>query len=397
MPRIILFACLLLACALGRLAHAQKVVAANVRDPMIFVVAHGGPDACGPGCSDWIAAEGYFDKDAAARFRSFLASLNGRQLPIVFDSNGGILGQGVMIGRALRERRMTASVGETYPDACRSGIAARPACRKIMQESHEVRARLRTGGGKCHSACVYALIGASRRQVPPNAPVGIHASRETAASLEVAARPGGATAAQIQADLKNYVLQMGVEPGIIDLAYRTPASSLHRLTRDEIAQFGIETRAPFETSWIAYEVHRLPLTVIVMLKAVSRPRGAGASEFRTTNLSFICANRLTGAVIDVRRELASNEIGVSAEVRIVVGSSALPVLELTDHPDGADHYRTVAGWPVIRAALAQGSMTLVESFSPKDAPAWSRETPLSTKGLEAALDTDVVDCKRPVR
>jgi len=45
------------------------------------------------------------------------------------------------------------------------------------------------------------------------------------------------------------------------------------------------------------------------------------------------------------------------------------------------------------------------SFSPRgrvtakrsDAPAWSRETPLSTKGLEAALDTDVVDCKRPVR
>ncbi len=27
-------------------------------DAMIFYVAHGAADACGPGCSDWIAAEG---------------------------------------------------------------------------------------------------------------------------------------------------------------------------------------------------------------------------------------------------------------------------------------------------------------------------------------------------
>src|SRR5690349_3073404 len=131
MLRVIVFACLLVTCALVRLAHAQKVASSDLRDPMIFVVAHGGADTCGTGCSDWIAAEGNFDKGAEARFRSFLASLNGRQLPIVFDSNGGILGQAVLIGRILREHRMTASVGETYPDACRAGIAARPACRKI--------------------------------------------------------------------------------------------------------------------------------------------------------------------------------------------------------------------------------------------------------------------------
>jgi len=396
-PRLLLFASLLLACGPARLAHAQKPGLPDLADPMIFVVAHGGPDACGPGCSEWIAAEGVFDNDAEARFRRFLATLNGRQLPVMFDSRGGNIGQAFGVGRILRERRMTASVGETFPDSCRTGIAAHPACRRIMQASRDLRARLRTGNGRCVSACVYALIGASRRQVPPNAFVGVHAGRLTGAGVELARSIGGNMAAQLLAEQKRYVLLMGVEPGIVDLAYKTPSSSVHRLTRDEMAKYGVETRAPFETSWMAYEVDSLPQKPVVMLKTLSQARGTDASEFRTTTLSLVCADRLTGAVIAVRRELASNEIGVPAAVRLVVGSSVLEVLQLADHPDGADHYRTVANWQFVRAALAQGALTLVESFSPKDAPAWSRETSLSTKGLESALPPDVSDCRQAAR
>src|SRR5215468_52155 len=45
------------------------------RQPMMFFVAKGGPNACGPGCSEWIAAEGMIDPDAAQRFRDFLGTL----------------------------------------------------------------------------------------------------------------------------------------------------------------------------------------------------------------------------------------------------------------------------------------------------------------------------------
>jgi hypothetical protein len=401
MPRLvrhILVAALMLACGPVRLVHAQKPGLPNdVRDPMIFVVAHGGPDACGPGCSEWIAAEGMFDLDVEARFRRFLDSLNGRQLPVMFDSRGGIIGPAVTIGRILRERRMSASVGETFPDACRTGTAARPACRKIMQESRDVRARLRAGTGKCHSACFFALIGASSRRVPSNALVGIHASRETKASIELARSSGAATGAAIQSGLKLYVLHMGVEPGIVDLAYKTPASSLHHLTRDEIAQYGIETRAPFETSWLAYASDKLPRKPTIMLKSVSRPRGADASGFRTTNLRIACFGQLVGTWIEVQRELAASEIGIPAGVRIVVGGSVLELLQVVGQTDGTDRYRTVAERQFVRTALAQRNIVLVESFSPKDAPAWSRETTLSTKGLEAALQTDLDDCQGGAR
>ncbi|SDC19088.1 hypothetical protein SAMN05216337_1001473 [Bradyrhizobium brasilense] len=49
---------------------------------MIFYVAHGAPDACGPGCSDWIAAEGAVQWDTYKRLLAILDRQNGRKLPV---------------------------------------------------------------------------------------------------------------------------------------------------------------------------------------------------------------------------------------------------------------------------------------------------------------------------
>jgi hypothetical protein len=138
---------------------------------------------------------------------------------------------------------------------------------------------------------------------------------------------------------------------------------------------------------------RQPSKPIYMLKAVSQAKGPDGREFRTANLRITCSNVRAGTLLEFQRELASNEIGVPATVRIVVGRNALE-LEPADKAHGTDRYRTVAEQQFVRAALAQANMTLVESFSPGNAPAWSRETPLSTKGLEPALQTDLNDCQR---
>src|SRR5262245_31736390 len=146
-------------------------------EPMIFFVAKGEPDVCGPGCSEWIAAEGMFDgPQVEQRFRNLLATLKGRNLPIVFNSLGGIIGEALVLGRILRERRMSASVGESYPEGCKARIAADESCRRIMQANRELKAQLRTAGAVCSSACVYALLGASERHVPADERVGIHAA-----------------------------------------------------------------------------------------------------------------------------------------------------------------------------------------------------------------------------
>ena len=66
-----------------RQAQPNSAPARGVRHlPIIFFIAKGGPDACGPGCDTWIGAEGTFDPQAPKRLVEFL-NVRGRQrLPI---------------------------------------------------------------------------------------------------------------------------------------------------------------------------------------------------------------------------------------------------------------------------------------------------------------------------
>jgi hypothetical protein len=89
----------------------ERLLAKVRSEPMIFVVATGEPNACGRGCTEWIAGEGEFDEGAAQRFRDFLAVLAKRDLPIFFNSDGGLLREAVQIGslrRAPTERSVAA-------------------------------------------------------------------------------------------------------------------------------------------------------------------------------------------------------------------------------------------------------------------------------------------------
>ena len=57
-------------------------------DAMIFYVAHGPAGACGPGCSDWIAAEGTVQWDSYKRLIAILDRQAGHKLPLVIHSRG---------------------------------------------------------------------------------------------------------------------------------------------------------------------------------------------------------------------------------------------------------------------------------------------------------------------
>src|SRR5688572_27320533 len=81
--------CLAVLAFLGSLGYAAHALAAGLltpaeqnrlgaqleKRPMVFFLAKGPPDSCGPGCSEWIAAEGAFVLGTAQRFRDFLAML----------------------------------------------------------------------------------------------------------------------------------------------------------------------------------------------------------------------------------------------------------------------------------------------------------------------------------
>jgi hypothetical protein len=57
-------------------------------DAMIFYVARGAAGACGPGCSEWIAAEGTVQWDTHKRLIAILDRQAGRKLPVIIHSWG---------------------------------------------------------------------------------------------------------------------------------------------------------------------------------------------------------------------------------------------------------------------------------------------------------------------
>ena len=243
----------------------ERLLAKVRSEPMIFVVATGEPNACGKGCSEWIAGEGRFDEGAAQRFREFLAVLARRDLPIFFNSDGGLVREAVQIGLILRESRMTAGVARTVAEGCHLGFPLDEACRRLMQSKREHRARLYFGGARCASACVYAMVGASTRHVDPGATLRIHSSI-------------GREIDKTDNSLRRYVVAMGVDPTLVDAAAKIPSRSFRGLSRGEMERFGIETRGVYETPWVAYHG---PAGEFLLLKSVTYPTGDTGDEYRT--------------------------------------------------------------------------------------------------------------------
>src|SRR5499426_1410553 len=222
--------------------------AAPQAPPMIIYLAKGEDGACGEGCNEWIAAEGRFESDTAQRLRTFLTRLGKRKLPIFFHSLGGNGVAAMTMGRLLREREMTAGVYETIPVGCVDVSEQR--CRALKQLGEVLPATLRNVAN-CSSACVFALIGAKVRQVPPGARLGVHAGKVIVPWAE--ARRIGYSDQQIasfqkvrqgelSAQARRYVQEMKVDVRLFDLMSKVPHESVYFLSRNEIAGFGIDTR-----------------------------------------------------------------------------------------------------------------------------------------------------------
>ena len=223
-------------------------------------MAKGKPDARGPGCSEWIAAEGDFDSGAGERFIQFLETLPNPRLPVFFHSRGGILGAGLTIGETLRDRGITAGVGRTV----------RVSGGKRRERGHQIV----FGGVVCASACVYAFIGASRREISPRARLGVHASR-------ILAKLNTDEINEANTALRVYMLAKGVDDSFVDFIKKTPNSTVHWLSRREIARFGIVSDKPFETRWRRFRLRDAHFA----MKALTS--GANAAR-RTTFIEVSC-------------------------------------------------------------------------------------------------------------
>jgi hypothetical protein len=349
-----------------------------IKQPMIFYLAKGDADACGAGCSEWIAAEGHFDPAAAQRFNSFLARLRGRKLPIFFHSPGGLAAQAFEIGRVLQKRQMTAGVSRTIPAGCIG--ANEETCRRLK-----------------HSGQTF---GARMRHVPPGARLGVHSGKairvmkyaDGRVRFVASGSPSRdeANAAEQAGKVERYLKEMGISTRLFELISRVPYEQLHFLSRDEIAEFGIDGRDLLETRWTALDVPSQPF--IVVLKFVVEAKGAGHKEYRTRMLRLACAgsDRVT---IGYYRKVAADEVRAERSVKLALKDRQIsfPLNGYVSKIDAIDtgasfNIRvTHAPFEVFQGAAAHGSLEIIESD-----PAGSVEslevTKISTSGLSKALE-----------
>jgi hypothetical protein len=213
-----------------------------VKAPMVFYLAKGEPDACGPGCSEWIAAEGEFDRFTATLLHSILVRRHIEHLPIYFDSPGGLLRSAMLVGRVLRARDMIAGVSRTKPDACAGADVQK--CIDLKRSGETLPAKL-DSEARCNGVCVYALIGAKLRQVPPGAVLGVRSGKvfrrlANGNWMQIAQSPEHEAGRQQLR--RTYVRQMGVDPRLVELESKVPFEGVHVLSREEIAELGIDPR-----------------------------------------------------------------------------------------------------------------------------------------------------------
>jgi hypothetical protein len=360
-------------------AEQNRLLSQIEKQPMVFFVAKGPAGSCGPGCDEWIAAEGDFVPDTPQRFQEFLATLSEKNLPVFFHSRGGRGLAARQIGSILRQRGMLASVGRTVTESCRVFSKNDVACQHLISSGSGVRARLRTNEGQCHSSCVEAFVGASTRRIPPGAILGVHSRTIVEPQRKLAQDlPQGAESVmtRIHFAVRQYFNLMGVDPGLVDMSAKVDARRIYVLSRDEIARFGLETSGRYETAWFASkDTSGRPLA----MKAVTEPTGSDGADYRTSAIVAEC--RYKGWILfSYQRVSRSNEDGVVFAVRVggMLMSEGIAMKMIYAS-------RQFSDLEFFNKAIAVGDIAFLESFSPRNAPSWSRMIKVSTVGLAETL------------
>lgn len=265
---------------------------------LLIYLAKGNANACGPGCDRWIAIEGNVDKEAAPRIIAFLRANKEKQRPIYFHSPGGALEPALPIARTLRALKAAGRVGRTTVKACAAAAQIDEACLKLKTTGGELEAEVTTEGAMCNSACAYIFLGPTRREVAPDAALGVHDSKlfvkfRAETTLQQRAVVEERLRAKSKLDVTSLVAEMGIERSLMDLIRSVPYEKGHRLTRAELHRFGIDTRPFVETPW---NVAMLPKPHLRKKAEARKDDGS----FRVLEWRLNCTDTTRGLLLFIR-------------------------------------------------------------------------------------------------
>jgi hypothetical protein len=196
---------------------------ASAADMEFELVPFGDQTKCGRNCPEVISAVGEITTTTPKSFYDFVASniRDPRMRSIVFlHSPGGSVAASMRLGTMFRKTGVAAVVAR-LARADGGGVAL--------------------PGGRCYSACVYALMGAKKRIIPPPSLVGIHRmsidehERDLSTLADITRRKYGTP--DFVAQLANYANAMGVSRDLIYTAERINPDNIHIVTSEEMRRW----------------------------------------------------------------------------------------------------------------------------------------------------------------
>lgn len=388
MVRLLFLATLLLIA--GELRAQTPAEKAGFPSKLVIYLAKGSANSCGPGCDHWIAVEGQVDQGSAARIRRFLAGVRDTPRPIYFHSPGGAVDQSYVIGRLLRSRKAIARVGRTIVTACTAGTQVDDACLKIKNAGGEVEATLTTRNAMCASACGYLFLGATTREVAPDAVLAVHNSRLT---LTIRGDPPPRIVAEIRerrlaiADQERvaFVSAMGIKRELTDLIKAVKFESIHVLTRPELYRFGIDTRGQPETSWTLEKGAR------PYVRKLALARKDDGASFRTREWRLLCENGNRGRLMFLR-EFDEGSAGETTVVMMAGSEKSVAFGRYPSRGGNAEMWSETVTPEVIKAMLAAPRLLMGESTSPSGGKANVSTFEVDTTGLEQAWTQILATC-----
>ena len=188
----------------------------------------------GPATRTWISAVGPVTETTAADFEAFAGSSDLRGALLVLDSEGGSVLSALDLGRSIRRRGMTTTIGKSIKASCPNSTASY----STMSPKAD-----------CESMCAFVLLGGVHRYVPAEARVLVHqiwlgSKRKRSLENQYTANELSLVQRDL-ATLARYTIEMGVSIELIETAARVPPwEPLYSLTRDELRHFAISTDEP---------------------------------------------------------------------------------------------------------------------------------------------------------
>jgi hypothetical protein len=203
-------------------------------DAMIFYLANGAAGACGPNCSEWIAAEGAVQWDTFKRLLALLDRLGTRKLPVILNVRGeGNLNVATALGKIIRARGLDVGAGTTRVAQCAGATEA--ACFALKRGGGSLDAALDASSVECDVVCVLILAGGVNRTLPADAKVVIgptHIHNRLAPNVSEEHQEG--LQSYFGDQFRLYLIQMGVIAELVDIIDRnTEARRATKLSRDE--------------------------------------------------------------------------------------------------------------------------------------------------------------------